>query len=77
MSTNLFLSKGEVDNLTYAECCEHLRTLKNTWDFERNLQEFFADVWPILDELTNTVLFLEDRISRYEDPRIFSMNMSK
>ena len=76
MSTNLFLTKDEVDNLTYAECCEHLRTLKNTWDFERNLQEFFAEVWPILDPLCDTVLFLEDRIARYEDPRIGSMDMN-
>ena len=75
-NVKLFLTAKEVDELNYQQCCGHLRLLKKTWDFERSLQEYWQQVWPIIDPLCDTILYLEDRIARYEDPRIASMDMS-
>lgn len=70
-----FLTKLEVDALTYAECQSQMSLLTRTYDLDQPLQECWQRVWPVLDELTNMLLYLEDRIVRFEDPRIGSMSM--
>lgn len=71
-----FLSKTEVEELTYAECQSHLRLLATEYNLDQPLLECWERVWPVLDPLTDTLLYLEDRITRFEDPRIASMDMS-
>ena len=72
----MFLTKSEVDLLTYSECQRHLRLLTTQYDIDRPLAEQFKEVWPVLDQICDTLLFLEDRIQKFEDPRIGSMDMS-
>jgi hypothetical protein len=71
-----FLSAAEVNELNYKQCCQHLKLLKTQYDFDQPLSERFSEVWPIIEPLTDTILYLEDRIARFEDPRIASMDKS-
>ena len=71
-----FLTKDEVELLNYKDCVKHLKMLTKKYNLEKPLTECWTEVWPVLDELTNTILYLEDRISRFEDPRIGSMDMA-
>lgn len=71
-----FLTKLEVEQLTYQECQSQMRLLTRTYNLDQPLTECWTEVWPILDELTDMILYLEDRITRFEDPRIPSMPMT-
>lgn len=72
----MFLTKLEVEELTYRQCVDHLSAIKTRYDLEQPLSEHWELIWPILDPLTDTILYLEDRISKFEDPRIASMDMT-
>ena len=74
--TELFLTKQQVDELTYTECQQHQKQLNKAYNFNKPLKEQMDSVWPIIDPLVNTQLWLEDRIARFEDSRIVSMNPS-
>lgn len=71
-----FLTKEEVDQLNYKQCQQQMKLLTKTYNLEQPLSECWQAVWPILDELTDMILYLEDRITLFEDPRITSMDMS-
>lgn len=71
-----FLTKIEVDALSYRECQTQLKLLTQTYNLDQPLAECWVEVWPILDEICNMLLYLEDRIVRFEDPRIPSMAMA-
>jgi hypothetical protein len=71
-----FLTKDQVDALSYQECQQHLKALTTRYNLEQPLTECWQDVWPVLDEICSTLLYLEDRIQRFEDPRIPSMAMT-
>lgn len=72
-----FLTKSEVDLLNYKECQQQLKMLTTEYDLNLPLTECFERVWPVLDELTNMILYLEDRIARYENANVKSMDMSQ
>jgi len=72
--TELFLTKKQVDELTYPECQTQIKLLNKTYNFNKPLKDCFDQVWPIMDPLVNTQLWLEDRIARFEDSRIPSMD---
>ena len=71
-----FLTRLEVDALTYRECQDQMTLLTRTYNLDQPLTECWTEVWPILDELTSMILYLEDRITKFEDPRIASMDMA-
>ena len=71
-----FLTKIEVDALTYRECQQQLELLTTQYNLDQPLTECWPAVWPVLDEICDTLLYLEDRIQRFEDPRIPSMAMT-
>jgi len=70
----MFLTKDQVNELNYQQCLDHLRALTTKYDIDRPLAKQFKEVWPVLDQICDTLLELEDRISKFEDPRIASMN---
>ena len=72
----MFLTKTEIDQLTYAECQQQLKMITTEYNLDKPIVQCFERVWPVLDELTNMILMLEDRIAKYEDLRIFSMDKS-
>jgi hypothetical protein len=71
----IFLSKEQVEELNYKQCVQQMKLITKTYNLEKPLTECWTEVWPVLDELTNTILYLEDRITKFEDPRIASMDM--
>jgi len=71
----MFLTLEQVEAMTYKECVRHMKLISKTYNLEQPLTECWQQVWPVLDELTDTILYLEDRIEKYEDPRITSMDM--
>jgi hypothetical protein len=72
----MFLTLEQVEAMTYKECQKHMKLIAKTYNLEQPLTECWEQVWPVLDELTDTILYLEDRIVKYEDPRITSMDMT-
>lgn len=70
----MFLTKSQVEELNYQQCLDHLRALTAQYDIDRPLAEQFKEVWPVLDQICDTLLELEDRIRRFEDVRIGSMD---
>ena len=71
-----FLTKTEINELNYAECQQQLKMLTTQYNLERPLTECWTEVWPVLDELTDMLLYLEDRVARYENANIKSMVMN-
>ena len=65
-----------MDELNYQQCVRHLKLLRTEYDFDQPLSENFTQLWPIIEPLTDTILYLEDRIARFEDVRIPSMDKS-
>jgi len=67
---NLFLSKEQVDEMTYEECQGHLDILQKNYKFEKTIK--IDEDWKDIDALTDTILYLEDRISEYNSPKFGS-----
>ena len=59
----MFLSQEQIDLLTHKECQEHLNEIAKQYDLNKPLQECWKEVWPILDDIVDTILYLEDRMS--------------
>jgi hypothetical protein len=70
----LFLTKSQVEELNYQQCVRHLKLLTTRYDIDLPLTECWQDVWPDLDQICDTLLELEDRIRRFDDVRIPSMD---
>ena len=71
---NLFLSRESVEELTYEQCQSALSALANAYDFDAHVSPLATGIWPVIDDVVDTLLYLEDRIKRFEDPRIPSMD---
>lgn len=59
----MFLTQEQVNEFTSEDCEAHLKKLAKTYNLNKPLTECWAEVWPILDDITNTILYLEDRMS--------------
>ena len=70
----LFLTKEQIEEFNYEQCQTHLKKLNKAFPFNKPLMEQFETLWPVLDEVVNTLLYIEERVTRFEDPRIPSMN---
>jgi hypothetical protein len=70
----LFFSREQVETLTYEECQSALTALDKKYKFNRPINPTMTDIWPLVDDIVNSLLYLEDRIKRFEDPRIPSMD---
>ena len=57
----MFLTQEQVDLLTADECEAHFKKLSKKYNLNKPLTECWEEVWPVLDEITNTILYLEDR----------------
>ena len=70
----MILNKEQVDALTYEQCKSALEKLFETYDMEKPAITFTKEEWASCDDVCNTYLYLQDRITRFEDPRIPSMD---
>jgi hypothetical protein len=73
MTTGL-LTKEQVTELNYKECKAALKLLFKTYHMETPIAELSKEEWDLCDDIGNTLLWLEDRIKQFEDPRIPSMD---
>lgn len=70
------LTKPQVDLLTYRECQNQLKLLSTEYNLDKPLIQCWEEVWPVLNELTDMILYLEDRIARFENVNIKSMSIT-
>jgi hypothetical protein len=73
----MFLTKEQVEELNYQQCVDHLSALTTRHNIDAPLQDNFSEIWPVLDQICDTLLELEDRIRRFDDVRIPSMDKSR
>ena len=55
----MILTKEQVAELTEEECQKHLKKLAKAYPLEKPIT---AELWPQVDDIANTLLWLEDRI---------------
>jgi hypothetical protein len=72
----MFLTLEQVTKFTKDECEVHLNKLSRKYNLNKPLTECWTEVWPILDEIINTLLYLEDRI-RYCQQSDNAINANK
>jgi hypothetical protein len=59
----MFYTKEQVDRLTLKESQKALKLLEKTYSLDKSINECWQEVWPVLDEIVDTLLYLEDRIN--------------
>ena len=70
----MFLTKEQVAELKLSEATEALKALTLEYNLDKPLTKCWVEIWPVLDELTNTLLYLEDHLHRLGDPRYAIQN---
>jgi hypothetical protein len=70
----MFLTRDEVEQLDYKACKLARKRLEEAYPFDTPIEELDKQVWDDADEAINTLLYLEDRIKLFDDPRITSMS---
>jgi hypothetical protein len=70
----MFYTREQVDLLKQSEATEALKLLKKQYNLDKPLTKCWVEIWPVLDELTNTLLYLEDHLHRLGDPRYAIQN---
>jgi hypothetical protein len=64
----------EIEQLTYKESKAALKSLTMTYSLDTEISKLTKEEWARCDDIANALLWLEDRINRFDDPRINSMN---
>ena len=62
----MFLTHQQAEELTLTEAKQHLKLLTKTYDLNKSIRILDPSVWPDLDAIADTLLYLEDRIHRLE-----------
>jgi len=70
----MFLTREEVEQLDYKSCKLARKRLEEAYPFDTPIEELDKAVWLQADLAINTLLYLEDRIKVFDDPRITSMD---
>ena len=66
----LFLTKLQVEELNQEECQKRLRALNREYQLDRPISDRMEAVWPVMDDIVNTLLYLEDRIKQFQTPSV-------
>ena len=74
MNNFTLLNQEQIEQMTYDECKTHLKRLNKTYPLDTPIAKLSKAHWDLCDDIANTLLWLEDRIQRFEDPRITSMD---
>lgn len=72
----LFLTKEQVQDFTHQQCKLHMTKITHAYNIHRPLHEWFDEIWPVVDPVVDTLLYLEDRMGYLEhyDPNMFDPN---
>ena len=62
----LFLTKEQVQDFTHEQCKLHLDKITHAYNIHRPLHEWFDEIWPVVDPVVDTLLYLEDRMGYLE-----------
>lgn len=68
------LTKEQIDLLDYKDCKAAIKLLFKTYRMETSWAELTKEEWAMTDDICNTLLWLEDRVKLFEDPRVPSMD---
>lgn len=62
----LFLTQEQVSQLSKAQAEKHLKKLERAYPLDKPFAEIdnFPELWAQVDDITNTLLWLEDHIAR-------------
>ena len=66
----MFLTAEQANEMSREDCELHLKKLSRKYNLNKPLTECWTEVWPILDEITNTLLYLEDRLRYLQQSEI-------
>ena len=66
----MFLNAEQANEMSREDCELHLKKLARKYNLNKPLTECWTEVWPILDEITNTLLYLEDRLRYLQQSEI-------
>jgi len=67
------LTQEQVEAMTADECSKHLKLLAKTYALEKTIDK---EIWPFVDSVADTLLWLEDRI-RYCQASENAINANK
>lgn len=59
----MLLTKEQIAELTEEQCQKQLKKLAKAYPLEKPIT---AELWPMVDEVANTLLYLEDRIKNLD-----------
>lgn len=62
----MFLTREQVEELTLTEAKQTLKLLNKTYDLNKSIGTLDPSIYSDLDNITNTLLYLEDHIHRLE-----------
>ena len=68
------LTQEQIELLDYKQCKAAVKLLFKTHRMETSWAELTKEERDMTDDIGNTLLWLEDRIKQFEDPRIPSMD---
>jgi hypothetical protein len=61
-----FFTREQVAEFDYKETVKHLKALTKEYNLDKPLTEQWQLVWSDLDQIVNTLLYLEDHIKHLE-----------
>lgn len=62
----MFLTKEETALLTREQCEKHYKKIAKTYNLDMPLTKCWEQVWPDLDQIVDTLLYLEDHVKHLE-----------
>jgi hypothetical protein len=62
----MFLTREETALLTREQCEKHYKKIAKTYNLDMPLHKCWEQVWPDLDQIVDTLLYLEDHIKHLE-----------
>jgi hypothetical protein len=70
----MILTREQVEELDYQGCQTAVKKLARTYKLDKTLHEWMTpELWNDLDNIANTLLYLEDRIAQFEDERFTTL----
>jgi hypothetical protein len=62
-----FPTKEAIELMSQTEIKQHLKLLAKTYKLDRPIQEYMTpELWDSIDDIVNTLLYLEDRLQWLE-----------
>lgn len=76
----LFLTREQAEQLTVAEAERHLKKLERAYPIDKPFAKLdnFPELWAQMDDITNTILYLEDHIaSQKKSDQMVALNEAR